>query len=901
MGKSPRRSPRLNSDTMDVNNPASTPATSNTAVKKSTSQNDTVTATIVAGTASAPSVAPTSTGTVSRNSSTPSTPGASTPISRQEAIMQAMQKRIAMLENSLKAAEVKLKEHESHIETVNASGSAYIAGMSAPQLPQIQQVVPLPDLQLPPNTGTNSQPLASLTDSRQLPISFATTTQNMYTNSDIHQSDNLSVNSNIPINANMGSVATHSSYLPRQMQALPDFCGKAEDWPMFYTAFTESTAVYGYSNFENNQRLHKCLKGEARETVKSLLIHPSNVNNIIEQLKFKFGRPEQLIRCQLAQVKEIAPITESGVLKLVSFATKVNNICIFLQSANGGDQHIANPTLLDDLVMKLPMSKRIEWATYAASIRPYATIVQFSQWLTRLANVISSVNDVELIRDPKRRVVLHAAESQRRQSCPICCGPHKTAECNKFIEFTVPRRWTETKNLRLCFSCLNAGHGTRTCQRRKPCSTEGCRRIHHKLLHEIAPLSTVTQRSSQEERQSGEESVLSCSTGFNNKKLLFRILPVVLYANHKRVETYALLDEGSSITMVDNALLQDLDLRGREQSLRLQWFGGRAAQEPAVVVDMFISGANMQKRHKLRNVYGVSNLQLPSQSLSRAELSCGDAYLRKLPVQTYSHIRPRLLIGLDHAHLGLPSFTMKMNRNGPFAANTALGWVVFGPTINEQQSSQLCLLMNNKRDNSLHKLVADYFDTESFGVRSSPPIESNVDVLARTILEKTSRCINGRFQIGLLWKHENVKLPNSYCMALRRLKSIENKMLRNVEFAAEYKRIIEYYIAKGYARKLSATKADLSSPRTWYLPHFAVSNPTGKLRLVFDAAAEVQGVSLKNAFGHIPSAYSAKQAALPFHDHVIGLYKATQRICSLMDKVIPASSRENVHVYLNDL
>ncbi|XP_023159207.1 serine/threonine-protein kinase pakG-like isoform X2 [Ceratitis capitata] len=258
MGKSPRRSPRLNSDTMDVNNPASTPATSNTAVKKSTSQNDT--ATIAAGTASAPSIAPSSTGTVSRNSSTTSRPRASTPISRQEAIMQAVQKRIAMLENSLKAAEVKLKEHESHIETVNAPGSAYIAGMSAPQLPQIQQVVPLPDLQLPPNTATNSQPLASLTDSRQLPISFATTTQNMYTNSDIHQSNNLSVNSNTPINANMGSVAKHSSYLPRQMQVLPDFCGKAEDWPMFYTAFTESTAVYVYSNFESNQRLHKYLK-----------------------------------------------------------------------------------------------------------------------------------------------------------------------------------------------------------------------------------------------------------------------------------------------------------------------------------------------------------------------------------------------------------------------------------------------------------------------------------------------------------------------------------------------------------------------------------------------------------------------------------------------------------------
>ncbi|XP_020715832.2 uncharacterized protein LOC101455054 [Ceratitis capitata] len=90
-------------------------------------------------------------------------------------------------------------------------------------------------------------------------------------------------------------------------------------------------------------------------------------------------------------------------------------------------------------------------------------------------------------------------------------------------------------------------------------------------------------------------------------------------------------------------------------------------------------------------------------------------------------------------------------------------------------------------------------------------------------------------------------------------------MLGNVEFAAEYKRI-EYYIAKGYARKLSATEAGLSSPKTWYLPHFAVSNPNkpGKLRLVFDAAAEVEGVSLNAHLLKGPQNYKSLPSIL-FH------------------------------------
>lgn len=40
--------------------------------------------------------------------------------------------------------------------------------------------------------------------------------------------------------------------------------------------------------------------------VKALVIHPDNINNVIDQLKFRFGRPEQLIHSQLKKVKELS-------------------------------------------------------------------------------------------------------------------------------------------------------------------------------------------------------------------------------------------------------------------------------------------------------------------------------------------------------------------------------------------------------------------------------------------------------------------------------------------------------------------------------------------------------------------------------------------------------------------
>ena len=57
---------------------------------------------------------------------------------------------------------------------------------------------------------------------------------------------------------------------------------------------------------------------------------------------------------------------------------------------------------------------------------------------------------------------------------------------------------------------------------------------------------------------------------------------------------------------------------------------------------------------------------------------------------------------------------------------------------------------------------------------------------------------------------------------------------------------MEDYIAKGYPCKLSDKEASKSSPRTWYLPHFAVtsSNKPSKVRIVFDAATEHGETSL---------------------------------------------------------
>ncbi|XP_067628473.1 uncharacterized protein [Eurosta solidaginis] len=318
--------------------------------------------------------------------------------------------------------------------------------------------------------------------------------------------------------------------------------------------------------------------------------------------------------------------------------------------------------------------------------------------------------------------------------------------------------------------------------------------------------------------------------------------------------------------MIDSSLVEELGLKGEARSLNVQWFGGHKAHQPASVVSMLVSGCGINKKHTLRHVYSVRDLNLPCQTLSDTDICQSISHKRFLPLVPYNGATPKLLIGLDHCHLGLPSETIRINANGPYAAHTELGWTVFGPSTAPSPESNTSLFVGHTSEQRLDVMIADYFSTEGFGVRSSPPIEGKADVRARSLLASTTRHVDGHYETGLLWKTDDVHLPESYSAAYKRLVGIERRMQKDPDFANAYKDIMDSYVTKGYARRLTPDEAAQSSQKTWYLPHFGVTNlnKPGKLRLVFDAAAESHGVSLNSQLLKGPQEYQPLPSVL-FH------------------------------------
>ena len=91
-------------------------------------------------------------------------------------------------------------------------------------------------------------------------------------------------------------------------------------------------------------------------------------------------------------------------------------------------------------------------------------------------------------------------------------------------------------------------------------------------------------------------------------------------------------------------------------------------------------------------------------------------------------------------------------------------------------------------------------------------------------------------------------MPSNHGMAVSRLHYAEKKLKKKPELAEKYQNVINDYVTKGHAQRMTQEVAKVTTSKTWYLPHHAVVNPnkSGKVRVVFDAASKFDGVPLND-------------------------------------------------------
>ncbi|XP_062713284.1 uncharacterized protein LOC134290229 [Aedes albopictus] len=621
---------------------------------------------------------------------------------------------------------------------------------------------------------------------------------------------------------------------------LPTFSGRMEEWPMFISSYETSTKACGFSDVENLARLQECLKGEALEAVRNA-----------------------------------SPPKADRLASFISFGVVVQQLADHLE-ATGLTTHLVNPMLIQELTEKLPAGTQLEWVRY----RRKTKVVTLRTLSNFLSSIVKDASEVAAYGEGTPRsgesgskkgsrsrahdgyVHSHDVEENRssspprreRKPCRICGRvDHRIRNCEKFRRLQLGERWEAVRRWKLCQLCLNE-HGNAGCKLSFRCNVEGCKERHNPLLHFVRPAAG-----------------LNCNVHAAQPKqtVIFRMMPVTLHCGKHSVNTIAFLDEGSSYTLVERALVNRLGVRGAAQPLRVTWTAGVSRiEKDSQCVSLFISARGSAQRFQIKSAHTVESLKLPQHTVAISEVVRQYAHLQGLPITDIQHAAPQILIGLKDIHLYAPLESRIGRPEEPIAVRSKLGWTVYGPMGPGNVTSGMvahhsCSPVSNQE---LHDLLKSHYTLEESGISIALLPETEEDRRAKEILKKTTR------RIGV-WKDDNIEFPDSYPMAVKRLMCLEKRLRKDPELYVKVRTMIADYLVKGYAHEASESELlALDCSKVWYVLLNIVYNPRKKkFRLVWDARAEVRGVSLNSKLLKGPDMLTALPAVIcKFREREVG-------------------------------
>lgn len=318
-------------------------------------------------------------------------------------------------------------------------------------------------------------------------------------------------------------------------RSLPIFSGDPLEWRRFFQAYQFSNQASQISDAENISRLYEALKGEARETVKTLFASGSSPQEIMRILELRYGNTKIILEKIMFEFQNL-PAIDSGKISLLDFASKLKNSVTAIKSLNNFG-YLYSPQLYDEIIKKLPKALLFNYIRYAQlTDQNLSDLEKVSEFLYQEAHMAltAGITDVYLVDQKprkiepfsvKKRSVLATStvtsESQhqsldskhQKKGCEICNrSNHEAGKCEKLLRESSKDRWRLVRKRKLCFKCLKSGHNRNDCSA-TVCSV--CQRNHHSSLHfteNSKPTNATQQRSLTGLTPSGSQSLSTSSS-----------------------------------------------------------------------------------------------------------------------------------------------------------------------------------------------------------------------------------------------------------------------------------------------------------------------------------------------------------------------------------------------------
>ena len=605
-----------------------------------------------------------------------------------------------------------------------------------------------------------------------------------------------------------------------------------------------------------------------------------------ESLHNEFGQPHIIAYCCEQRLLDMPRLEVKNPSALKSFGVMLDK-CLMLLYEIQEFATLNSLGTLERLLEKLPGELRTEWVKYSYRYQKHtgrhAKFPEFVNFVREEAEEANSLYGRSVYKMNKasssqssvsRRNVVFGAAIAPEQSrddggikCPLCSRSHHLSKCAKFKGMGRYKRVAFLMRTRRCFKCLEEGHLLQECSSSLKCEVEGCSdRRHHTLLHKSV------ESKSDKSREEAADGAVCGATSFESStgRPFFMTVPIIARNGNKEVRTYALLDSGSQRTFCAKKLARELGVKGMKTSVPICTLtsDSQFVDTASELVTFEIRGIDLEFEVfvKLRNILTIEKIPLQATPAPTIDQIGHLKHLRGISSTNLPDKTVGLLIGLDAHYLFRPLDARFGPAGSPDVIKTPLGWVLFGPSLDRSKTKQdtdgspcMNVVVLENVENPLDLDLAPHEYAVPCGLPNS---SSREDRKGLEIMRQSLKVVDGHFQLPLLWRHENTRLPDNRFMVHKRLDSLKRRLKRDAELQAAYTAVMQDYIKRGFAERVEEKNA--KPGHFWFLPHHPVihSNKPNKLRIVFDCAAKHLGVSLNEALMQGPDLLNSLVGAL---------------------------------------
>lgn len=644
-------------------------------------------------------------------------------------------------------------------------------------------------------------------------------------------------------------------------------------WGQFSNAIDKNSSLTPIDKFSY---LKSLLGASAANAVAGFSLTEENYKSAVDLLKNRFGRNDLVINAHMSKLLNLKPVRNAtNVTDLRnlydSCEIQIRNLNS-LGVASGSYGHLLCPILLK----LIPAEIALEFNRKKTKDKDMDVneLISFIKEEVESREATLQINSENYVTNKSEKYKQHHTSNFKRgfpsasalttnvkNICVFCKNSHISEKCQ---DLSIPEKREKLRKEGRCFVCFRKFHISAKCK----FNSQRCK-ICNGNLHETSVCvnsipkprvagSSPAESTTKEDAEPIINSVSHCESKCSNvtKEIILQTCCVNVESGLNSEIFLCLLDSGSQKSFVTKRLVSELNPPViRQEKLQIYSFGAIKPQIKTYdVVELKLTHVQDKTRSifieaLVTDVISSAVIQYPhlnkqiKSKLAPFELShCNTLCSQQVDV----------LVGADYFYrVNFGGGFVKVTKS-LFLCESLFGYSLCGAINDDQNLSKRASVLSLSVSDMEQKGLKMLWDLECLGIKSEENV-SEIDKEIMSKFESNLKFVDNRYETGLLWKDEKIKVGNNFRVARNRFEELQRKLAKDKKLCENYKAIVAEQEMSGIVEECPEKSIETG----YFLPHRPIlreDKSTTKVRMVFDASSKENHLnSLNNCLWPGPS------------------------------------------------